>query len=270
LPETFQESMSTPVADLFSIAGKVALITGGSRGIGAMIARGFVEAGAKVYITSRKASACEDLAAELSAKGECTAIPADISKPEDRKRLVEEITKRDTALNILVNSAGTVWGAKLDEFPDEGFRKVVDLNLNALFSVTRDCIPLLEKGGSKEDPARIISIGSMDGLRAPTVSQTGTFPYVASKAAVHHLTRAFAIDLAPRNITANAIAPGFFHTKMTEFVVGEFRADIERNCPLSRLGAPEEMVGVAIYLASRAGAYTNGAVIPVDGGTHIA
>ena len=258
------------VDTLFSLQGKTALVTGGSRGIGLMIAQGYVDAGVKVYISSRKAEVCDAVAEELSGLGECVSIPADISTPEGRKHLVEELTSREEKLDILVNNAGSTWGADFDEFPDDGFDKVMNLNVHSVFSVTRDTARLLENAGSPADPARVINIGSMDGLHVPTVSQTGTFPYSASKAAVHHLTRALAVELAPRNITVNAIAPGFFESKMTEYVFANFKGDIENNAPLKRIGKPEEMAGVAIYLASRAGAYTTGTVIPVDGGTCIA
>lgn len=270
MADSTSEIFSINVEDLFSIAGKVALVTGGSRGIGKMIAQGFLQSGAKVYISSRKADACDRTVSELSEHGEIIALPADLATPEGRASLVQGLKDRESALNVLVNNAGATWGADIDNFPDDGFRKVVELNLNAQFFITRDLLPLLDKGGSPDDPARIVNIGSMDGLRAPTVAQVGTFPYSASKAALHHLTRALAIDLGPRNITTNAIAPGFFRTKLANYVIDNHGDDIRANCPLGRLGKPEELVGIALYLSSRAGAYTNGAVIPVDGGANIA
>ncbi|MDA1092393.1 MAG: SDR family oxidoreductase [Acidobacteria bacterium] len=254
---------------LFDLSGKTALITGGSRGIGKMIAEGYLQAGATVFISSRKSAVCEEVANELSSFGPCHALPADIADTADRARLVAELGARTDRLHVLVNNAGAAWGAPYDTFPEDGFRKVLELNLTALFFLTRDLTPLLSAAGQPTDPARIINIGSMDGLKAPTVLQTGTFPYSASKAGVHHMTKALALELAPRHITVNAVAPGFFESKMTEAALGRFRADIERNCPLGRIGRPEEMAGIAIYLASRAGAYTNGAVIPVDGGTSV-
>ncbi len=258
------------VSTLFDLTGKTALVTGGSRGIGRMIAEGYLQAGATVYISARKTAVCEQAAAELSAHGPCHSLPADIADDNDRTRLVRALGDRTPRLDILVNNAGAAWGAPYAEFPEHGFRKVLDLNLTALFFLTRDLTPLLAAAARPDDPARIINIGSMDGIKAPTVLRTGTFPYSASKAAVHHLTAALALELAPRHITVNAVAPGFFESRMTRASLERFRTDIERNCPLGRIGRPEEMAGIAIYLASRAGAYTNGAIIPVDGGTCVA
>ncbi len=257
-------------ATLFDLGGRTALVTGGSRGIGRMIAEGFLQAGATVYISSRKAGACERTAAELSAAGPCHALPANIADDADRARLAGALAERIPRLDVLVNNAGAAWGAPYDEFPESGFRKVLELNVTALFFLTRDLTPLLAASATPDDPARVINIGSMDGLRAPTVLDNGTFPYSASKAAVHHLTRSLALELAPRHITVNAVAPGFFPSRMTEASIERFGAEIERRCPLRRIGRPEDMAGAAIYLASRAGAYTTGAVIPVDGGTSIA
>ncbi len=254
---------------LFSLQGKVALVTGGSRGIGKMIAQGLLQAGAKVYITARKKAACEEAARELSVFGPCIAIASDIGTPEGRAALLQAFGQKEDKLHILINNAGTNWGAEFDKYPDEAFEKVLHLNVSAIFSMTRDFICLLERAATAEDPGRVINIGSMDGLHIPTVSHTGTFAYTSSKAAVHHLTRNLAVTLAPRHITVNAIAPGFFPSKMTEYVFGEHLADIEENSLEKRVGKPEEMAAVAIYLCSKGGAYTNGAVIPVDGGTSI-
>ena len=266
-PVTTDARDTIDVSTLFDLTGKTALVTGGSRGIGRMIAEGYLQAGATVYISSRKAEVCDRVAAELSATGPCHALPADIAQDDDRARLVAALGGRTDRLDILVNNAGAAWGADYADFPVGGFRKVLELNVTALFFLTRDVTPLLTKAASPDNPARVINVGSMDGIKAPTVLRTGTFSYSASKAAVHHLTKALALELAPRHITVNAIAPGFFESKMTEQSLERFRDDIERNCPLHRIGRPEEMAGIAIYLASRAGAYTNGTVIPVDGGT---
>lgn len=255
------------VQDLFSIKGKVALVTGGSRGIGLMIARGYVEAGAKVYISSRKADVCDEVARELSEIGECFSIPADISTMEGCQHLVKEFSAREQALHILVNNAGAAWGAPLEQYPEIGYDKVVDTNVKAIFFLTRDFVPLLKKAATPQDPARVINIGSIDGLKVPSVDN---FAYSASKAAVHHLTRVLAVKLGEKKITVNAIAPGPFESKMTEWLLGNFRDKIETDCPLGRIGQPADMAGIAIYLASRAGAYVNGAVIPVDGGISIA
>lgn len=254
---------------LFGLKGKTALVTGGTSGLGLIMARGLLQNGVKVVIASRKQANCDQALAELQEFGDCSAIAADITKQADRQKLVDYITEQAGNLSVLINNAGANWGAKIEEYPDAGFAKVMDVNLNAVFSITRDLVSLLEKNGTGEDPARIINIGSMDGIHVPIVQRVPTFAYSASKAALHHLTKSLAVDLAPRNITVNAVAPGFFESRMTDYVLGNFQSDIEDDCPLHRIGKPEEIVGIAIYLASRAGAYTNGTVIPVDGGTSI-
>jgi NAD(P)-dependent dehydrogenase (short-subunit alcohol dehydrogenase family) len=251
------------MTDLFSIAGKTALVTGGSRGIGLMIARGFVEAGAKVYISSRKADVCDRVAAELSRAGTCVSVPADLSTEGGARQLADAVTARERALHILVNNAGTNWGAPLGEYPDAAWDKVLATNVKSVFHLTRAFLPLLEKAVRPGDPARVINIGSIDGLQVPTLE---TYAYSSSKAAVHHLTRVLAHRLASSGITVNAIAPGPFESKMMHETLERFRDVIVGSCPLGRIGEPEDMAGTAIYLASRAGAYLTGAVIPVDGG----
>ena len=251
------------VQDLFSIKGKVALVTGGSRGIGLMIARGFVGAGAKVYISSRKKEVCDQVAEELSAIGSCYSIPADVSTSEGVARLAAELAAKEERLHILVNNAGAAWGATYAEYPENGFDKVMDTNVKALFFLTRDLTPMLEKAVRPGDPARVINIGSIDGIKVPSVEN---YAYAPSKAAVHHLTRVLAVKLGPQGITVNAIAPGPFESQMTKWLLENFQKKIETDCPLGRIGSPEDMAGVAIYLASRAGAYVNGVTIPVDGG----
>lgn len=252
--------------NLFDIAGKVALVTGGSRGIGAMIARGYVENGVRVYISSRKQDACERMAQELSRYGTCIALPADLSTEAECRRLAKEIASREQALHILVNNAGANWGAPLEEYPDSAWDKVLSLNVKAVFHLTRALLPQLEAGARPGDPARVINIGSIDGLRVPLLE---TYAYSASKAALHHLTRVLAMQLASRNITVNAVAPGPFESKMMAATLERFRDAIIAACPLGRIGEPEDMAGIAIYLASRAGAYVTGAVIPVDGGLSV-
>jgi len=253
------------VADLFSVKGKVALVTGGSRGIGLMIARGFVEAGAKVYISSRKADVCEKVAAELTkaGPGSCVAIPLDLQSEASARQLADAVGEREGALHVLVNNAGANWGAPIAEFPDEAFDKVMSLNVKSVFHLTRFCLPLLEKAGTHDDPARVINIGSIDGLHVPVFE---TYAYSASKAALHHLTRVLAKQLAPRHITVNAVAPGPFESKMMAATLDRFSDSIIASCPLKRIGRPDDMAGVAIYLSSRAGSYVTGTVIPVDGG----
>jgi len=251
------------VKDLFSIEGKTALVTGGSQGIGLMIARGYVEAGAKVYICSRKKDVCDRVAAELSALGTCISLPANLSTEAGAKALAQEIGRREPALHILVNNAGANWGATLAEYPDSAWDKVLALNVKAPFFLIRELLRLLEKGARPGDPARVINIGSIDGLHVPRLE---TYAYSASKAAVHHMTRVLAVALAPQGITVNAVAPGPFQSKMMAETLERFSDVIVASCPLGRIGEPDDMAGVTIYLASRAGAYLTGAVIPVDGG----
>jgi NAD(P)-dependent dehydrogenase (short-subunit alcohol dehydrogenase family) len=251
------------MTDLFSIEGKVALVTGGSRGIGSMIARGYAEAGARVYISSRKAEACEEAAAELSKVGTAVALPADLATEAEANRLAAELGEREPALHILVNNAGANWGAPIAEYPDSAWDKVLALNVKAIFHLTRALIPRLEAAARAEDPARVINIGSIDGLTVPALE---TYAYSASKAAVHHMTRVLAKKLAPSKITVNAVAPGPFQSKMMAATLERFGDMIASQCPMGRIGEPDDMAGVAIYLASRAGAYVTGAVIPVDGG----
>lgn len=254
---------SFKINDLFDISGKVALVTGGSRGIGLMIAQAYIENGVKVYISSRKAAVCEAVAAELSKIGTCIAIPADLSSEEGRRRLVAEISERETSLDILVNNAGAVWAEPFEKYSEEGYDKVMDINVKAVFLLTRDLMPLLSANASKDDPTRVINIGSIDGLRVPEVDN---FAYGPSKAAVHHLTRVLAVKLAQKGITVNAIAPGPFESKMTEWMLDHFKEQIESQCPLRRIGNPTDMSGLAVYLASPAASYLNGVVIPLDGG----
>ena len=256
-------------ASLFSLEGKTALVTGGSSGLGLIMAKGLLSNGARVVIASRSQEKCDMALSELSEFGECWSLATDVTVSQDRECLLQFVESKLGGLSILINNAGANWGAKLEDYPDEGFEKVINTNLSAVFSLTRDAVPLLAKSAFKDDPSRIINIGSMDGIHVPIVQRIPTFAYSASKAALHHLTRSFAVDLAPRHITVNAIAPGFFESKMTDYVFEHYKQDIEDDCPLHRVGKPEEIVGIVTYLASRAGAYTNGTVIPVDGGTSI-
>jgi NAD(P)-dependent dehydrogenase (short-subunit alcohol dehydrogenase family) len=251
------------VSDLFSISGKTALVTGGSRGIGAMIARGYVEAGAKVYISSRKKEVCDEVAAELSKIGECVSLPADLSSEAACNQLAAEVAERETSLHILVNNAGATWGAPLAEFPADAWDKVLDLNVKSPFFLTRALLPLLEAAATADDPARVINIGSIDGIHVPMLE---TYSYSSSKAAIHQLTRHLARNLGRKHITVNAIAPGPFESKMMAATLRDFGDDIARSSPLNRIGRPDDMAGTAIFLASRAGSYITGTVLAVDGG----
>ena len=228
-----------------------------------MIAEGYVANGVKTYISARKADACNATAARLSEQGECISIPADLSTMEGIAALADEIKSRESQLDILVNNAGATWGASIEEFPEAGWDKVMDINVKGPFFLTQALLSLLEASASAEDPARIINVGSIDGLN---VSKMETYSYGPSKAAIHHLTRTFASHLAGRHITANAIAPGPFPSKMTAGVAKVMGDEITNNVPLKRWGEPADMAGSAIYLASKAAAYVSGAVIPVDGG----
>ena len=258
--------MTLAINDLFSVAGKVAIVTGGSRGIGRMIAEGFVENGVSTYITARKADACAETAAELSKKGECIALPADLSTKEGREAFVAEITAREAKIDVLVNNAGAAWGAPFEEYPDEGYDKVMDINVKAIFTLTRDLMPLLKQGASQQNPSRVINIGSIDGLRVSTMDN---FAYGASKAAVHFLTKNLALRLGPKGVTVNAIAPGAFQSNMMNATLEKFQDKIESENPLGRIGSPEDMAGLALYLASNASKYMTGQVIALDGGRHI-
>ena len=249
-------------SDLFSIRGKTALVTGGTRGIGRMIAEGFVDAGAAVYISSRKADVCAEVSAELSKRGTCVGLPADLSKEEECRRLAQELAGQVEKLDILVNNAGATWGAPLAEFDEAAFERVLALNVKGVFHLTKFLVPLLEKSGTQSEPARVINIGSIDGIGVPTLE---TYSYSASKAAVHQLTHHLAKRLAP-TITVNAIAPGPFESKMMAATLEAFGEQIAASAPLKRIGRPDDMAGAAIYLSSRAGAYLTGAIIPVDGG----
>jgi NAD(P)-dependent dehydrogenase (short-subunit alcohol dehydrogenase family) len=250
--------------DLFDLAGKTAVVTGGTRGIGLMIARGLLQAGAdQVYISSRKAEGCADAERELAAHGPATAIQADLSTEAECVRLAQLVGDRESAVHVLVNNAGATWGAPLAEYPAAAWDKVIDLNLKSPFFLIRAFLSLLEAGGTHDDPARVINIGSIDGLRVPPLP---TYAYSAGKAGLHHLTRVLARELGPRHITVNAIAPGPFESKMMAATLRSFGDAIAEAAPLRRIGRPDDMAGAAVFLASRAGAYVTGAVLPVDGG----
>jgi NAD(P)-dependent dehydrogenase (short-subunit alcohol dehydrogenase family) len=247
---------------LFDVSSKVAVVTGGSRGIGAMIARGFVTAGVRTYITSRREEELRATEAELAELGECTAIPSDLSSNTGVEAFAAAMAEREEALHILVNNAGASWGAEIDEFPEAGWDKVMDLNVKSLFFLTQALLPRLRAAGSPEDPARVINIGSINGL---SYAPLKNYSYTASKAAVHHLSRQLAVDLAGDAINVNAIAPGFFPSKMTAHML-EHEAELVKDIPRGRLGTPEDAAGAAIFLSSRAAAFVTGNVLVLDGG----
>jgi NAD(P)-dependent dehydrogenase (short-subunit alcohol dehydrogenase family) len=252
--------MAITLESLFSLRGKVALVTGGSRGIGEMIAAGLVAAGAKVYVAARKLKECEEAALRLGPNAH--ALSADLGTQAGTRALADAIAAREPRLHILVNNAGANWGAPLREFPESGWDKVMALNVKAVFDLTRFLIPRLEAASAPGDPARVINVGSIDGIQVPLLE---TYAYSAGKAAVHHMSAVLAKKLAPA-ITVNAIAPGPFESKMMHETLQKFGEGIKKSAPMKRIGEPEDMAGIAVYLASRAGAYVTGATIPVDGG----
>ena len=251
------------IEDLFSVRGKTVVITGGSRGIGEMIARAYIENGARVIITARNAAVCEGLAAELSKIGDCTAIPADLSQMAEIERFATAVAAITDKVDVLFNNAGASWGAPFDSFPESGWDKVMDLNVKSIFFLTQKLIRLLEAAGSPESNARVINIGSIDGQH---VSALETYSYAASKAGVLHMTKMMAKNLAGRHIAVNAIAPGFFPSKMTAAIPADFSAAMQQETPMKRWGNAGDMAGVALFLGSRASAFLCGSVVTVDGG----
>lgn len=257
--------------DLFSVAGRKALVTGGATGIGRMIATALVSAGAEVMIASRKGADCEAAASEinaLGAPGKAEGFAGDVGSEAGVLALADAVRQRTDRLDILVNNAGTSWGAPFAEFPYNGWTKVLSVNVVGLFHLTRELMPLLEKAASPDDPARIINLGSVMGTQ-PLADDA--YSYTASKAAVHHLTRTLAIEFAARHVTVNAFAPGPFRSRMTAFATAtdEQAAQVGANVPLGRIGRPDDIAGATLYLVSRAGSYVTGAVLPIDGGQSV-
>ena len=257
--------------ELFSVAGKTALVTGGATGIGRMAATALIRGGANVLIASRKGADCEKVAEELNAlgaSGKAEGFAGDVATEQGVLALAGEVKSRTQTLDILINNAGTSWGAPFAKFPHVGWTKVFDVNVTGLFLLTRELVPLLAAAGSDGDPSRIINLGSVMGTQ-PLAE--GAYSYTASKAAVHHLTRTLAIEMAGRHITVNAFAPGPFQSRMTAFATGteEGAQKVGRRVPLGRIGAPDDIAGATLYLCSRAGAYITGAILPIDGGQSV-
>ena len=253
------------IKSLFDVRGKIALVTGGSRGIGEMITTGFLANGVKVYISARKAPALIEKANELSEKygQQCIPIPCDLSTMDGIKTFVKEISSKEDGIDFLINNAGAAWGEPLDSFSEKGWDKVMDLNVKSVFFLTQQLRILLAKNASNDDPSRVVNIGSIDGLNVPSME---TYPYGASKAAVHHLTRVLAARLVNENILVNAIAPGPYPSNMLGAAVNFDYSEIAKRNPRKRVGTPEDIAGLAIFLCSRAGAYTVGETITSDGG----
>ena len=255
-------------SELFSLSGKTALVTGGATGIGRMAAEGLAAAGAHVFIASRKAAACEAVAAEINAKGytgSAEGFGGDVASEDGIAALVDEVKARTDTLHILMNNAGRSWGAPLGEHPYDAWDKLLKLNVQGMFHLTQSLLPLLRQAASEEDPARVVNVGSVMG---EVPKGTTTYSYAVSKGAVHHMTRVLSNDLAPEFITVNAIAPGPFPSKMTDFALGteEGRAQSAKGVPLGRVGSPEDIAGALQFLCSRAGAYVSGAILPLSGG----
>ncbi|KAK5658694.1 hypothetical protein OQA88_2094 [Cercophora sp. LCS_1] len=266
---------------LFTVKDKVVLVTGGAKGLGLMITTGFVLAGARVYISSRDRAACESAASSLNqlasatstatAGGKCIPLPADLSSSTECARLAQEIASREKVLHVLVNNSGATWGESYASYPDSAWSKLLTLNLQRVFTLTQALTPLLEKAGelSKNgngvvmDPGRVINIGSIDGIRVPVMP---TFAYSASKAGLHALSRHLATELGPRGVTSNTLACGPFPSKMMKATLEEFGEEIKAVNPLGRIGTPEDAAGACLFLASRAGAFVNGATLTLDGG----
>ncbi|KAH6631083.1 hypothetical protein B0J18DRAFT_119938 [Chaetomium sp. MPI-SDFR-AT-0129] len=271
------------IQSLFSVKDKVVLVTGGAKGVGRMISEAFIANGAKVYISSRDAAACEAACAELNStsntnRGTAIPLPADLSSLPECQRLATDLAAREPALHVLIHNSGATWGTTYDTYPDSAWSKLLTLNLQRVFTLTQLLTPLLEAAATaakppgsdpdapSPDPARVINIGSIDGLRVP---QLPTFAYSASKAALHHLSRHLAVELGPRGITSNTLACGPFPSKMMAATLREFGEEIRAVNPLGRIGTPGDVGGACLFLASRAGAWVNGATVALDGGVSL-
>ncbi|MFB9684806.1 SDR family oxidoreductase [Amycolatopsis plumensis] len=255
------ENQFTTHADLFDLRGKSALVTGGTRGIGMMIARGLLQAGARVVISSRQADVRAEAQQLLSEFGDVQAIPADLSRHDECRRLADLV--EGEGLDILVNNAGAMWREPLETFPDEAWDTVLDVNLKSPFWLVQALLPALRRAGTADDPARVINIGSIAAIH---VAESPNYSYASSKAALHQLTRVLARELGPQHVTVNAVAPGPFPSHMMAATLDAVGDQIAAKAPLRRLGRDDDMAGVAVFLASRAAAYLTGTIIPVDGG----
>lgn len=251
------------LVETFGLVGKTAVVTGGTRGIGAMIAEGLLRAGASVVLCARSAEDCAAAAERMAVWGSVVAHPADLSTAQGCEDFAGLVSTTHGRVDVLVNNAGAAWGAPIEQYPESGWDKVMDLNVKATFMLTRHLLPLLEAGATRDEPSRVINIGSIDGLVVPSVPN---YAYSASKAAVHHLTRVLARDLATRHVLVNAIAPGPFESKMTAWLLENHEERVASSSPLQRIGRPLDMAAAAVYLAGLGSGYVTGAVLPVDGG----
>ncbi|MTD53776.1 SDR family oxidoreductase [Amycolatopsis sp. RM579] len=257
------DNQFTTHTELFDLSGKYALVTGGTRGIGMMIARGLLQAGARVVISSRKADTCAEAQDLLSEFGDVQAIPADLSRHDECQRLADLVKADSERLDILVNNAGAMWREPLETFPDEAWDEVIDLNLKSPFWLVQALLPALRRAGTADDPARIINIGSIAAIH---VAASPNYSYASSKAGLHQLTRVLARELGPEHVTVNAVAPGPFPSQMMASTLDAIGDQIAAKAPLRRLGRDDDMAGVAVFLASQAASYVTGTIIPVDGG----
>ncbi|KAK7205308.1 hypothetical protein BZA70DRAFT_299201 [Myxozyma melibiosi] len=259
----------------FSFTGKSALITGGSRGLGLSAAKGLMEAGAStVFITSRSEKACAEAVEFLNGlsgiKGKAIAVPGDFSKAEDIYRVKKVVQQTTDRLNVVVANAGATWGAPFDTHPEKAFDRVLGLNVKGVFFTIQAFADMLEKAGTSEDPARAIVLGSVTGLMVSSNGGGGTYGYTASKAAVHHLAEVLAVELGPRNICVNALAPGFFRSKMANGLIDMIGDEnLSEINPRGRLGFAEDIENMIVFLSGKASCYLNGAIIPLDGGLHL-
>ncbi|GFZ45374.1 hypothetical protein JCM24511_03100 [Saitozyma sp. JCM 24511] len=253
------------IQSLFDVKDRVVLVTGGGRGVGEMIAAGYVANGAKVYISSRDASACNETASRLTKQGpgRCISLPADLSRYDECERLVKEIAKREEVLHILVNNSGVTWGESIDTYPDSAWTKLLTLNVQRVFTLTQKLLPLLEKGGKRDGVGRVINIGSINGVSVPGME---TFAYSASKAALHQLSRHLASRVGP-SVTVNTLALGPFRSKMMRATLDSFEQEIAQGLPLERIGKPEDVAAACLWLSGKGGEWVTGTVVPVDGGS---